>query len=234
MTYQPRSQSTDEFSTDSLGEGAEAVVGVLFPAETRNVAKRPPETRDVLDVDATAGGPRPGVAAALGRELAAQRRLCDALEAIADALPNDLDAQRTLHVARSIGPSIRRAHRFEEDTVFPLLKTDPKAASELSATLERLHFEHWEDESFGDELAEKLIDYVRTRAAGAPGANGTASPRIALQPFPASLLADLRGHADPVAEALGYMLRGFFEGLRRHIAFEEEHLVPLLASLGAR
>jgi hypothetical protein len=24
------------------------------------------------------------------------------------------------------------------------------------------------------------------------------------------------------------MLRGFFEGLRRHIAFEREHIVPLL------
>jgi hypothetical protein len=24
------------------------------------------------------------------------------------------------------------------------------------------------------------------------------------------------------------MLRGFFEGLRRHIAFEREHIVPIL------
>lgn len=30
-------------------------------------------------------------------------------------------------------------------------------------------------------------------------------------------------------EALGYMLRGFFEGLRRHIAFEREILIPLLS-----
>lgn len=30
-------------------------------------------------------------------------------------------------------------------------------------------------------------------------------------------------------EALGYMLRGFFEGLRRHIAFEREHVLPILA-----
>lgn len=30
-------------------------------------------------------------------------------------------------------------------------------------------------------------------------------------------------------DKLSYMLRGFFEGLRRHIAFEQEHLLPLLA-----
>ncbi|MCR9238290.1 MAG: hemerythrin domain-containing protein [Alphaproteobacteria bacterium] len=30
-------------------------------------------------------------------------------------------------------------------------------------------------------------------------------------------------------DKLSYMLRGFFEGMRRHIAFEQEHLLPLLA-----
>ncbi|WP_158215740.1 hemerythrin domain-containing protein [Notoacmeibacter marinus] len=35
-----------------------------------------------------------------------------------------------------------------------------------------------------------------------------------------------RGRLD--AEALGYMLRGFFEGLRRHLAFERDHLIPIL------
>lgn len=36
------------------------------------------------------------------------------------------------------------------------------------------------------------------------------------------------------AEVLGYMLRGFFEGLRRHLAFEREILLPLLNSPGPR
>ncbi|MBD8554723.1 hemerythrin domain-containing protein [Rhizobium sp. CFBP 8762] len=31
-------------------------------------------------------------------------------------------------------------------------------------------------------------------------------------------------------EATGYMLRGFFEAMRRHIAFEREHLLPRLTS----
>nr|CAD6413495.1 hemerythrin domain-containing protein [Rhizobium sp. Q54] len=34
------------------------------------------------------------------------------------------------------------------------------------------------------------------------------------------------GSDDPVnVEAVGYMLRGFFEGMRRHIAFERAHLL---------
>nr|WP_306269457.1 hemerythrin domain-containing protein [Pararhizobium sp. IMCC3301] len=33
-------------------------------------------------------------------------------------------------------------------------------------------------------------------------------------------------------DKLSYMLRGFFEGLRRHIAFEKEHLLPLLTQKG--
>jgi iron-sulfur cluster repair protein YtfE (RIC family) len=32
-------------------------------------------------------------------------------------------------------------------------------------------------------------------------------------------------------DSLAYMLRGFFEGLRRHIAFDREHMLPLLSGL---
>ncbi|OJF92762.1 hypothetical protein AX760_04635 [Pararhizobium antarcticum] len=38
------------------------------------------------------------------------------------------------------------------------------------------------------------------------------------------------GHGAPVdqAETFGFMLRGFFDGLRRHVAFENEHIVPAI------
>ncbi|MCP4317040.1 MAG: hemerythrin domain-containing protein [Hyphomicrobiales bacterium] len=36
------------------------------------------------------------------------------------------------------------------------------------------------------------------------------------------------GKAPKNPEAIGYMLRGFFEALRRHIAFEHEHLLRLM------
>ena len=43
------------------------------------------------------------------------------------------------------------------------------------------------------------------------------------------LLAFGRGEELMTADAVGYMLRAFFESVRRHIAFEKEILVPLLA-----
>lgn len=38
------------------------------------------------------------------------------------------------------------------------------------------------------------------------------------------------GHEGVVANAemFGFMLRGFFEGMRRHVAFEREHIAPLV------
>lgn len=41
-------------------------------------------------------------------------------------------------------------------------------------------------------------------------------------------LEELAADQLPNIDTLAYMLRGFFEGLRRHIAFEQEHLLPLL------
>lgn len=39
------------------------------------------------------------------------------------------------------------------------------------------------------------------------------------------------GHGASISnpEALGFMLRAFFEAMRRHIAFEREHIIPVLA-----
>ena len=57
----------------------------------------------------------------------------------------------------------------------------------------RLKSEHCEDECYAEELTDALS-------------------RIAL------------GEGEPVApETLGYMLRGFFGSMRRHIAYEQEH-----------
>lgn len=36
------------------------------------------------------------------------------------------------------------------------------------------------------------------------------------------------GNNTELADKLAYMLRGFFEGVRRHLAFESEHLLPIL------
>ncbi|MEP9387983.1 hemerythrin domain-containing protein [Mesorhizobium sp. KR9-304] len=43
-----------------------------------------------------------------------------------------------------------------------------------------------------------------------------------------ALLSIGRGEPKMTAEAAGYMLRGFFESVRRHVAFEREMLSPLM------
>lgn len=122
---------------------------------------------------------------------------CDRLEKIADALPDMIDKQECLVIARQIYPVICKAHRFEEQELFPVLNASQNPNDATPKNLERLQFEHWEDESFAEEVSEALQTYVL--------------------------------NTDKVfSDKLGYMLRGLFEGLRRHIAFEAEFLLPKL------
>lgn len=140
---------------------------------------------------------RPWEAAVRLAELhAAKRALCARLEAIADALPNDVHACECLAVAQRLQPTLKAAHRFEEEQIFPRLRRLVGDGPRIGRALERLVFEHWEDESFAEEVADSLRLFVTD-----PGRRN--------------------------AEALGYMLRGFFEGLRRHMAFEAEVVRPL-------
>ena len=125
----------------------------------------------------------------------AQLSLCNRLEDLADNLPDRFNSQTALIIARQIGPTIKQAHQFEEKTLFTLLPADEERTKQ---SLERLKFEHWEDEASAEDLADALISYARD-----------AKPEL--------------------AGKLAYMLRGFFDNLRRHIAFESEHILPLIA-----
>ena len=127
-----------------------------------------------------------------------QLDLCDDLEKIADQLPDRVDPQNCLRVAQAIYPTVKKAHTYEENQLFPFL-TAHYEQYVMPQTIDRLHSEHWEDESFACEVQEALVSFVTT-------------PQWAN------------------TEALGYMLRGFFEGLRRHIAFERELLGTLITS----
>lgn len=141
---------------------------------------------------------RENIAAAWQRNLDMQKQLCAALESLADALPDQIDPQQCLHLARSIYPLLHRAHEFEESILFPFLAAAQSAPDSLPATLERLRFEHMEDESYAQEIFDALTSYVG-------------------------------GHSAEMAVTLSYMLRGLFDNLNRHIAFESEHLLPLFA-----
>lgn len=137
------------------------------------------------------------VSAELAVRLMELSEICAKLESIADGLPENVNPQDCIKLARSIYPAIVSAHEFEEGVVFPMLRSAPHEPA-LDDTIERLRFEHWEDESFAAELQDTLCSFVTGREPG-------------------------------TAETLAWMLRGFFEGLRRHIAFEREHVMPMLA-----
>ncbi|GIL01433.1 MAG: hypothetical protein BroJett030_13320 [Alphaproteobacteria bacterium] len=130
---------------------------------------------------------------------AAKLRLCDDLEAIADSLPERAGPRECLAAARTVNGILRGAHEFEEAQLWPVLLRLRCDDRELCDSLERLRYEHWEDESYAEEVAAVLTDW--------------------------GMCVGNRN-----AEATGYLLRGFFEGLRRHVAFEREHLVPILRS----
>lgn len=127
----------------------------------------------------------------------AQSDICDKLEALADCLPDCADKQTCLHLSREIRSVVKLAHHFEESELFPILAKAYPDDKNLPQTLERLRYEHWEDESFADEVADALSDFVS-------------------HPERANI------------QSIGYMLRGFFEGMRRHIAFEREHILPMV------
>lgn len=129
----------------------------------------------------------------LDRAHTEQLALCRELEEIADSLPASINRQKCIYAAKALGPLIKGIHHYEETVLFPQLQSNPDATEALGPTLERLKFEHCEDECFAEELTDALLKL---------------------------------GSGDRVnMEAVGYMLRGFFEGIRRHIAFEREHLL---------
>ncbi|MFD2647041.1 hemerythrin domain-containing protein [Devosia albogilva] len=123
--------------------------------------------------------------------------ICDALEAVADSLPHNVDRQQCLWLSRALGPMLFRAQELEEKQVFPMLLGLDQPRPELSGTLERLRLEHQVDLCYAEEVQEMLKAYGEGRQSIAP-------------------------------DTAGFMLRGFFESLRRHIAFEQELLAPLL------
>lgn len=125
-------------------------------------------------------------------------KLCNKLEAIADSLPRIPDVQESLMICRDIFPIVKKAHTFEEKVLFPILHENTAEQHALDQNLERLCYEHWEDESFAEEISDVFRNYLQ-------------EPK------------------QSEAEKLAYMLRGFFEGIRRHIAFETEYLLPMIA-----
>ena len=126
-----------------------------------------------------------------------QLELCDRLEKFADSLPWKYDTQECLSIAWALYPTIKAAHNFEEEVLFPILMPKEEDETNITKSLERLRYEHWEDESYAEEISLALRQLIH-------------EPKLTN------------------VDKLSYMLRGFFESLRRHIAFESEHILPIL------
>jgi hemerythrin-like domain-containing protein len=140
---------------------------------------------------------------ALGSYLQQQGQLCDQLEQIADSLPGDADSILCMETANQMVGVIKSAHSFEEDELFPAILAFVEDREALQQVLDRLKFEHWEDEEYAACVQEALRSFAMAQAGRD-------------------------------AESLGWMLRGFFECLRRHIAFERDHVLPMAVSLAAK
>ncbi|MFZ1815135.1 MAG: hemerythrin domain-containing protein [Rhizobiaceae bacterium] len=150
----------------------------------------PPMSGEPMDSD--------GLEARVRAVHANKLKLCADLEAIADSLPDDVDPKMCLAMARALPQILARAHSLENDELFPFLLMLRPGDKNLAASLERLRYEHWEDESYSEEVSSELLDCAMCTSRR-------------------------------TADATGYLLRGFFEGLRRHIAFEQEHILPMIS-----
>lgn len=85
-----------------------------------------------------------------------QQDLCDALERIADGLPDDIDRRLCARTAATLQFDIPLHHRDEEEALFPRLLLRVTPDDGLEEILERLSAEHSSDTDLGTEIAEFL------------------------------------------------------------------------------
>lgn len=87
---------------------------------------------------------------------ALQVQMCDAMERIADGLPDEVDRRLCAQVAACLQFDLPLHHHDEEEGLFPLLRQRAKPEDGLDQVLERLASEHSSDNDFASEIAEAL------------------------------------------------------------------------------
>ncbi|WP_373505177.1 hemerythrin domain-containing protein [Aestuariivirga sp.] len=85
-----------------------------------------------------------------------QMQMCDAMERIADGLPDEIDRRLCAQVASCLLFDLPLHHHDEETALFPLLRQRSLAEDGLSEILDRLASEHSADTDFASEIAEAL------------------------------------------------------------------------------
>lgn len=87
---------------------------------------------------------------------AVQVQMCDAMERIADGLPDEVDRRLCAQVASCLQYDLPLHHHDEEEGLFPLLRASAKPEDGVDQILERLAAEHSSDNDFASEIAEAL------------------------------------------------------------------------------
>ncbi len=87
---------------------------------------------------------------------AVQVEMCDAMERIADGLPDEVDRRLCAQVASCLLFDLPLHHHDEEEGLFPLLRARAKPEDGVDKILERLASEHSSDNDFASEIAEAL------------------------------------------------------------------------------
>lgn len=87
---------------------------------------------------------------------AVQVQMCDAMERIADGLPDEIDRRLCAQVASCLQFDLPLHHHDEETALFPLLRERAAAEDGLTEILDRLASEHSSDTDFASEIAESL------------------------------------------------------------------------------
>lgn len=128
-----------------------------------------------------------------------QEKLCDALERIADDLPDNVDRTLVSAILPMLRDDLAVHFRDEDEGLFPLLQKRSLPDDNFDQILSVLMLEHAADEGFADEIVDHLEDLSRRVPPENP-------------------------------DMLGYMLRGFFETQRRHVAWENAVVMPLAYS----
>jgi hemerythrin-like domain-containing protein len=87
---------------------------------------------------------------------AIQVQMCDAMERIADGLPDEVDRRLCAKVASCLEFDLPLHHHDEEHGLFPLLKQRALPEDGVDKILDRLTAEHSSDNDFASEIAEAL------------------------------------------------------------------------------
>jgi len=87
---------------------------------------------------------------------AVQVQMCDAMERIADGLPDEVDRRLCAQVASCLAFDLPLHHHDEEVALFPLLRQRAQPEDGLDSILEWLAAEHSSDNDFASAIAEAL------------------------------------------------------------------------------